>query len=293
MPPKLAQALKDVATKLRLQTIIRDRATSRMKARHAEQKKAERQADAASTTADRLRSAGHVPKAQRKDAKALRLIAKAEKAKVKAIIWKQKAKAATQAINGLSVTKDELEADLARWQKTHKPHIGKDGKVAGASSKGEAAIFAAKYIATKCAGASRPNYYSMTGGGFNVTHPLLKGDQKAIGQVPYERSDCSLFVTEVCWAADLPDPNGEDWHGGYTGTLVGQHNGWKLVSEATMRKKGWGYIVYGSGVGHHTEFYVGEGGDDTIGHGSPPVDTGIINLFGDGDYRCYIYEGKN
>ena len=56
-----------------------------------------------------------------------------------------------------------------------------------------------------------------------------------------------------------------------------------------MRKKGWGYVVYGGGVGHHVEAYIGPG-DRTAGHGSAPVDFGRINLFGNGDFRCFIYD---
>lgn len=290
MLAKLKAALAAVAKSLGIQTALRDRATGRMKARHVEQRHAEKQAAAARVTADKLRAKGDKAKAERKDGKALRLDAKATKARNKAIVWRQRAKVYAQRIHDLNVHSEDLEADLKQWEATHGPHIGKDGKVAGASGPGEAAIFAAKYIAAKCAGNHRPNYYSMTGGGFNVTHPLRRGDQRAIGQVPYERSDCSVFVTEVCWAARLPDPNGAKYTGGFTGTLVGEHNGWREVSEAEMRRKGWGFVIYGSGTGHHTEFYVGEGGSMTIGHGSAPVDPGVIDLFGDGSQRCFIYD---
>lgn len=287
---KIKKALASVAHSLTVQKPLRARARRRMKARHAEQKKLERQALVAKETADELRADGHVAKANRKDAKALALDARAVTAKNKAIVWRQRAKVCSQRIHKLNISREDLEADLKKWEATHGPHVGNDGKVADATSSGEAAIYAAKYIASKCAAGARPNYYSMTGGGFNVDHPLLKGSQRAIGQVPYERSDCSVFVTEVCWAADLPDPNGASYTGGYTGTLVGQHGGWRLASEAELRKKGWGYVVYGPGTGHHTEFYIGEGGSKTIGHGSAPVDEGVIDLFGDGDYRCYVYD---
>lgn len=290
---KLKAALAAVAKSLGIQTALRARATRRMTARHVEQKHAEKQAAAARETADKLREKGHKAKAERKDAKALRLDAKAVRAKNKAIVWRQRAKVYTQRIHDLNVRQDDLVADLAKWEETHGPHIGKDGKVAGAANPGEAAIFAAKYIAAMCAANKRPNYYSMTGGGFNVTHPLRRGSQRAIGQVPYERSDCSVFVTEVCWAARLPDPNGATYKGGYTGTLVEEHNGWREVSEAVMRRKGWGFVIYGSGTGHHTEFYVGEGGSMTIGHGSAPVDPGVIDLFGDSSQRCFIYDPES
>lgn len=291
MLAKLRAALDAALHSLGVQQPLRARATRRMKSRHAEQEKAERQALAARERADELRAEGHTAKAERKDRKALRLDAKAATARAKAIVWRQRARVYSQRIHKLNVRREDLEAQVRHYEETHGPHVGKNGYVAGADTPREAAIFAAKYIAAKCASNGRPNYYSMTGGGFNVTHALRRGSQRAIGQVPYERSDCSVFVTEVCWAANLPDPNGANYTGGYTGTLVGEHNGWKEVSERVMRAKGWGYVVYGPGAGHHTEFYVGEGGSETIGHGSAPVDPGVIDLFGDGSQRCFIYVG--
>ena len=190
-------------------------------------------------------------------------------------------------IEGLHKRHGDLEAKLEAMQ----PHVGPQGKVVGAEP-GEGAIWVARFIASKCAGGERPNFYSMSGSGFNVQHAIDKGTQPHIGQLPGQRSDCSLFVTEVCWAADLPDPNGLNYTAGYTGTLLGQHNGWQIVSEDVMRKRGWGIVVYlrypGDTVGHHTEFYVGEGGTETIGHGSAPVDPGVVNLFGDGLYACLV-----
>jgi hypothetical protein len=287
---KLHAKLDALGKSLGIQRKMLARAQRKVKARHKAQKKTERARDAARKSADRLRAEGRAENAVQRDETVARLDRQAHKRESEAIVWKGRVKVLTQRVNGLATTQQEVEGELKKWQSTHAPHIGKDGRVAGAKDHGEAAIFAARYIASKCASGDRPNYYSMTGVGFNCKHPLLRGSQRAIGQVPYERSDCSLFVTEVCWAAKLPDPNGENYGGGYTGTLVGEHNGWKFVSEAHMKKKGWGIVVYGEGVGHHTEFYVGEGGEATIGHGSPPVDEGIVNLFGDGDFRCLIYD---
>jgi hypothetical protein len=303
---KLKAALAAIQKGLGITEGLRDVAVNRMKARHKGQKTAERQAEAARDAAHKLsgeaakylrydskqdvaRGSALLRKSQRKSNKALRLDAKAEKEKARAIVLKGRARKLTQRLEGIETDIKAAEAALAKWEKTHGPHVGKNGKVAGADTPREAAIWVAKYIWQECAANHRPNYYSMTGGGFNCKHGISKGSQKAIGQVPYERSDCSLFVTEVCYAAGLTDPNGTNWTSGFTGSLVGQHNGWRQVSEAEMRKKGWGFVVYGGGDGHHTEFYVGEGGDTTIGHGSAPVDPGVIALFGDSDYRCYVW----
>jgi hypothetical protein len=300
-------ALEGVARALKLQHALRAKAVRRMTARHKEQEKAERQAAAARAEADRLRKEAHhlntfgpdenqakaqslTAKAKRKDEKALTLDAKAAKAKSKAIVFKQRAKRKTQQIEKLEVRSDQLHKKLEAMT----PHVGKDGRVAGAKNDGEAFIFANRYIASKCASGDRPNFYSMEGPGFNVKHALLKGGQEHIGQLSGERSDCSLYGTEACWASKLPDPNGTDFTGGFTGTGLGQHNGWKIVSEEAMRKKGWGIVIYlrweGDTEGHHWENYIGEGGTETIGHGSAPVDPGVIDLFGNGLYACLILE---
>jgi hypothetical protein len=129
----------------------------------------------------------------------------------------------------------------------------------------------------------RRNFYSMPGN-WDVDHVIKPGEKHG------ERSDCSSTVTGWAKAAGLPDPNGENWHGGYTGTLLRGVNGWKQVSRERMIKHGWGYIVYGSGDGHHTEAYIGPG-ERTAGHGSAPVDFGVINLFGAHEVmRYFIYD---
>jgi hypothetical protein len=287
---KIKAALERVARALKIQHALRARAVRRMTARHKEQVKAEKQASAAAAEAERCRARGEVAKAHRKDGKAERLDAKADRAKRKAIAYKRVARRKAQQIHKLQVDRKSLEARAA----TMKPHVGKDGRVAGADDRGEAFIFANRYIAARCAATSRPNFYDMYGSGFNVHHALLKGDQPHIGQMSGERSDCSLFGTETCWAAKLPDPNGTGFTSGWTATALGQHNGWRIVSEQEMRKKGWGIVIYlrwnGDREGHHWEDYVGEGGDETIGHGSAPVDPGVIDLFGNGLYACLIHE---
>lgn len=114
------------------------------------------------------------------------------------------------------------------------------------------------------------------------------------GPPPGYRSDCSQAVLSWIKAAGLPDPGDTDFTGGYTGTLMLAKNGWRQVSREALIKKGWGYVVYlsyaGDRIGHHTEGYPGPG-DRTIGHGDSRVNDGTIDLFGNGLYACFIYEG--
>lgn len=285
---KIKAALEAVARALKIQHALRFKAVRRMRARHHEQAKAERQAERIGKEADAARAAGDQAKAERKDRKALRLAAKAEKAKHEAIVWKQRALRKAQQIHRLDVRRETLEKRLAEM----KPHVGKDGKVAGAKSLGEGFIFVNRYIAAKCASGSRPNFYSMVDAGFNVAHALLKRAQKHIGQLLGERSDCSLYGTECCLAARLPDPNGTHWKSGWTMTALEQHNGWHIVSEDVMRKRGWGIVIYlrwpGDREGHHWANYIGEGGIETMAHGAPPVAPSVIDAFGDGLFVCLV-----
>ena len=86
------------------------------------------------------------------------------------------------------------------------------------------------------------------------------------------RSDCSSFVTACAHKAGIPDPNGEGYRYGFTGTLVSHCKsiGWGSLRPGDL-------IIYGPGDGHHVEIHVGPG-QRTVGHGSPPVDFGSDHM---------------
>lgn len=271
---RLRKALHAVQKGLRLQRPLRRRAVKRMKKRHAEQVKFENQADAAAEAADRLRSKGHIAKAERKSKKVFRLETKANRAARKAIIWKGRAKKITQRIENLDTRKEAIENDIRVLEAEASGKLKFDvdaNKVTGGTPQQRvkgAALLAAK----RCSEGKRANFYSQPGS-YSVNR-VFTGEPRGY------RSDCSQFLTSCHWAADLPDPNGEEWTGGYTGTQVREGI---EISESNLKPGD--YIIYGSGVGYHVEIYVGNG--KTIGHGSAPIDPGVIDLFGDGDYRCF------
>lgn len=132
--------------------------------------------------------------------------------------------------------------------------------------------------AAACASGRRHNFYSQTGT-WDVQHCVS-------GPVYGHRDDCSSWFTSVYWACKLPDPNDSHYGSGYTGTLVA--HGHQISIEEARHTPG-AAIIYGPGAGHHVEFAIGDGTDHTIGHGSAPVDMGVFNLFGDGNYRCFKY----
>jgi hypothetical protein len=105
-------------------------------------------------------------------------------------------------------------------------------------------------------------FYSQPGF-WDITHGIT-------GEPHGARSDCSQWVTAIFHAAGAPDPNGNNYHGGFTGTLASHC---KQIPIAN-RKPG-DLILYGTPPYHHVELFVGPG-TRTIGHGSPPVDPGDI-----------------
>lgn len=172
-------------------------------------------------------------------------------------------KARVQRANDLDATHDRLKARLKKITGSGAPHRLQKTALESAAA---------------CASGRRHNFYSQTGA-WDVFHCVS-------GPVYGHRDDCSSWFTSVYWACKLPDPNKSGYGSGYTGTLVA---GGHQISIEEARHTPGAAIIYGSGAGHHVEFAIGDGTDHTIGHGSAPVDMGVFNLFGNGDYRCFKY----
>jgi hypothetical protein len=231
-----------------------------------------------------------VAKAARKDAKALRYEHTETKNRTRKIFWRGRVKVLNRRVQGLESDQAATEAELAKWQKEHGVQIKGNRASGGTPYKRWMAVCLA--AAANCASAKRRNFYSQSGA-WDVKHELEPGP--AYG----ERSDCSSTVTGFAWSANLTDPNGQRFTGGYTGTLLGGHNGWREVSEAEMKRAGKpAFIVYVSSwsdtVGHHTEGWVPSKSDSnrTVGHGDSRVDFGTVDDFGDGLFRCFIFDPK-
>jgi cell wall-associated NlpC family hydrolase len=138
-------------------------------------------------------------------------------------------------------------------------------------------VAAARMAAKLHATGKRHSFYSQPG--------KWTVDYGITGEPLGYRSDCSQFVTSMYHAAGLPDPNGTDYTGGYTGTLA-EHG--KYISRADL--KAGDLVLYGPAPHHHVELYVGPG-DDTIGHGSPPVDRGTITMMPEVHFVTYPFLG--
>lgn len=205
----------------------------------------------------------------------------------RAQFWLSRIKALTQRIHGLKVDQAKLEAELQKFRAEHGAHVDRNA-VKGGTPRQRFLLECLTSVANASKGL-RTAFYSMEGV-WDILHELIGGPRHG------HRSDCSSTATGWCRGAGLPDPNGEDFRAGYTGTLLGQHNDWRIVSEAVMRRRGWGLVVYlrypGDTIGHHVEaFTPSESSPDrTCGHGSDPVDFGIVDLFGDGLYACLVLD---
>lgn len=290
---KLRAALKAVAEKLGLNQAVLARARRRHKKfrlmtehNQSVERVFQGKADAARKAStefltfgpdeDQAKGEKALRESRKFDRVALRCQHRALKSHNKALFWKGRIKQQVARINHLEKSQGELEAEMAKLGATLKGN-----KATGGTASERFHLVALASVAN-CSSGKRRNFYSQAGS-WDIKHEVEPGPAFS------ERSDCSAYVTGVCWSADLPDPNGARFTGGFTGTLVGQHNGWREVSRSAMEAHGWGYVVYGEGSGHHTEAYIGPG-ERTAGHGSPPVDFGVVDLFGDGDYRCYIHK---
>lgn len=270
---KIRAALKAVAEKLVSDQALLARARRRYKVNHKRaveahkrQVKFQEDADLASG-----KTAGGYPNqgnAEQFTKAAARCAHRAYKAHTRAQVWRGRVKRLVQRVEGLEKTQAGLEAEREKLRK-----VAIRGNTASGGTKHERLKAVALASAAACASGRRPNFYSQSGA-FDADHCIT-------GPAYGHRDDCSSWFASVYKSAGLPDPSGEDFRAGYTGTLVA--NG-KQIAKPEIGCA----VVYGSGAGHHVEMYVGPG-NKTIGHGSAPVDTGVIDLFGDGEYRYFKF----
>lgn len=264
---KIKAALAAVAEKLVSNGALLARAQRRYKANRKRAFKAHNQQLAAERNADKVRKTSPA-KARQIDAEALRHNHVAFKNHQRAQFWLGRVKDLQQRVNGLETTQAQLEAERKKLD-----HVTITADTATGGTKHERLKAVALASAAACASGKRPNFYSQSGP-FDADHCIT-------GPAYSHRDDCSSWFASVYKSAGLSDPSGERYTAGYTGTLVA--NGKQVpIAEAGCA------VIYGSGAGHHVEMYVGPG-SKTIGHGSAPVDAGVIDLFGDGDFRFFKF----
>lgn len=217
----------------------------------------------------------HDAKAARQQARADEFGARASQLHDQAENTVDRVKALANKRDGLVLSKDALKADAKAWKDAHGIKI--DGnKVTGGTldERLSAAIRAA--VAYDAAG-KRHSFYSQAGS-WDVEHCIT-------GEIPGHRSDCSSWFTSVYWSAGGPDPNGNGFNGGYTGTL-GTHG--REISRSQATRTPAAAVLFGTAPFHHVEAALGDGSEITGGHGSTRVDRGTFDLLpGPKQFRAY------
>lgn len=219
----------------------------------------------------------NVPKGEALLRKADRCKHRAERAHDKSVYWKGRIKQQVARVHHLEKSQSELEAELAKWKKQHGVEIH-GARVRGGTARQrlKAALLRAmlNYRTGKL-----PGYYSQSGGPRDYLHAIY---HYALGRI----WDCSTFADGVYICCDLEAPSGPNTltAGGWTGT-EGEHGRRVSTSEAQVGD----LVLYGPRPHHHVEVVLDPQRKTTVGHGSPPVDEGIFDLFGDSDYEIRSY----
>jgi hypothetical protein len=263
--------LKQLAEKLGLDQALLDRARRRYQANRKRAFQAHNQQLKAQKAADHHRRIGtpqRLKLAAKEDGRALRRGHVAFKNHQRAQFWLGRTKVLVQRIHDLEVKQADLEAERKKLNK-----VTIKGDKATGGSRRDRLKAVALASAAACASAARPNFYSQVGA-FDASHCIT-------GPAYGHRDDCSSWFASVYRSAGLADPSRQRYAAGFTGTLVA--NGTQISGPEIGCA-----VIYGAGSGHHVEMYVGPG-SKTIGHGSAPVDAGVIDLFGDGDYRFFKF----
>lgn len=265
---KLKAALAVVAERLGLNRPLLARAQRRYKANRKRAFVAHNEAVRFDAAVDRLRAAGHPHAAATKEKEAARAHTRAYRNHLRAQFWLGRIKVLQQRIHNLETREEKLREQIRKLDQ-----VVITGNRATGGTPQQRLKAVALQSAANCAGGRRLNFYSQPG--------RYTVDKCLTGESYGERSDCSQWFTSVYKACGLDDPNGQGWGWGYTGTLV-EHGVQIQHAEPGCA------VIYGSGAGHHVELYVGPG-NKTIGHGSAPIDPGVIDLFGDGRYRFFKF----
>lgn len=271
---KLRAALASLAEKLGLNQALLARAQRRYAANRKRAYKAHNQQAKAQKAADGCRSRYTLMHlVPREDKRASRAGQRAFKNHSRAQWWLGRIKTLVQQIEGLEATQGRLEAKAKKYRETHGIQV-QGNKVTG-GTKRQRLLAAAHASAANCASGKRSNFYSQSGA-YDVNHCIT-------GPAFGHRDDCSSWETSCHRSAGLPDPNGTRYTGGYTGTMP---NTGRKVSRGEL--KGGEAVLYGPYPYHHTEMVDDPARGTTIGHGSAPVDAGVIDLFGSSEQTTFV-----
>jgi len=272
---RLRKLLAAATKSLGIQQKLLARAQHRYKANRKRAYIAENQKEKAERLADQRRAKGLTKAAASYDKQARQHAHVAYRNHLRAQHYLGVTKTLQQRINKLDTSAAAYEKKI----KANKAKVGPDGhKITGGTARQRLRL-AIHTAAHNCAVGLQRNYYSETGGVRDYLHVLA---DYALGRI----WDCSTFGDGVYLVCDLEAPSGPNTltAGGYTGTQ-GEHG--KRVSRA--QAKTGDLVLYGPAPHHHVELVDDPKAETTIGHGSPPIDAGVFDLFGGGS--CATVDG--
>ncbi len=227
--------------------------------------------------ADTARSNDRPRKAAKRDRIARRCASRAHDFSAKSQWWVGRIKELIRKIEHLEKSVAEKQAEAEKWKKKHKVVV-EGNKVRGGTRRQRLKV-AQKVAVANCASGKQNNYYSMYGGPRDYDHTLAG---YAYGRI----WDCSTYGDGVYLCCGLEAPSGPNTPtaGGYTGT---QGANGRIVKESEAKTGD--LVLYGAYPHHHVEIVDDPDQRTTTGHGSSPIDAGIFDLFGDGNYIIRRY----
>jgi cell wall-associated NlpC family hydrolase len=205
----------------------------------------------------------------------LRCQHRADRSHAKAVFWKGRIKQQVARVHHLEKSQADLKAELSKWKKEHGVEIH-GNKVTGGTARQRLRAALLRAMLNYKEG-RQPGYYSESG--------LARVYSRMLEKMPFGHIfDCSTFADGIYDCCELTDPSATDYTEGWTGT-EGEHG--KRVSESEAQVGD--LVLFGPQPHHHVEVVLDPARKTTVGHGSPPIDEGIFDLFGDGDYEIRSY----
>lgn len=274
MLKKLRARLAAVAVKLVGEERALRIAQNRWEMNHVKAVAQHRAGKEAERVAAKMEREGHPKRQAAEEAKAKRCHRRAYRAKRRQDFWVGKVKELTASVKGLQETKTQVEDRIHKLVIEAGCNVDRRAnKVTGGTPKQRVKV------AMTVSAAEAREYYSQTG--TFSTKFCLTGPPNTT-----YRYDCSSWFASVYDCCGLPDPSGQNFQAGWTGTLA-EHG--HRINESDLDTGD--AILYGFAPFFHVEMKDGPMSESpfTIGHGSDPVDRGVVALVpGPRESRRYL-----
>lgn len=220
--------------------------------------------------------------ALKRPVRAARYQRRAEARQTRAIYWKGRLKEHLSKVEHLEASIEVQEREIEKWRKEHGPYLDGPYKIRGGTPDQRLRL-AIRTAALNYRKGTQPGYYSQTGAFRSYGHGLVNYPWGHIW-------DCSTFADAMYFVCGLDSPSGPDGYrlGGFTGTELA--HGRKISRSEARAGDLVIYLDYwGDRTGHHVEVINDPVRGTTVGHGDFAINSGEIDLFGDGMYEIRRY----